>query len=1006
MKHLFRIILTVIAAIVAVSCMDEIENPQSPDQQEGELVEMTFKASFADTKTTLVDGVNVWWMPGDKIAVSGAADPFVSTLTQMQPKAEFVGETVQSQKYFAIYPHSALKSFDENTAVVSLSLIQKPELNTFPNEFNLSAASLFYCSDLSFTFHNMLGYVKFTIDESIDNVCAVKLKSNSTYTWGKELTVNFATSIPFISHISSEPCNSILQSEEPFQPGTYYIALLPGSYYDGMSFIFVDEEGKEAVLTIKGEASVNAGEIKNIGTISDLKFEDSPEMREAKQKEALVSIYNAAGGDGWVNKENWCSDMPLEQWQGVTVENGAVTGLWLMGNNMTGSLSSEIGKLTELQQLRLSGNKLSGEIPSELWSLSKLVFLDLSDNNLSGVIPSSIGNMTELIGLNLARMDLSGSIPEEICNCHKLSTLILDSSNLSGMIPSGIGSLSNLTWLDLSRNELVGGIPESISRIMTDDLEFLVLNYNKLTGTVPLSVQNNSRFNDFWTTITYQEGDTPLDFDEVQLNAPSFNIRDINGQTHSISDIYADNVYTLLLGWSPYCAYSLLYLDDLKKWYEDYKEYGFEVVAWNAGTPFPEDVKPVIDQYGIEWINFQPEQLEGEYNYLDNFTVPFYPFVTVVDNKGKIVLNPIMDDRSNVLTMLKETFGDTRYTSEDYSRDGFVDVLQLKEGVPGGIDIVLMGDGYSDRLIDDGTYQSDINKVMEAFFSVEPYKSHRKYFNVYSVDVVSANEVFEDGSSTALESYFGDGTLVGGNDSKCLEYARKAIGDDRMDEALILVAVNSNRYAGTCYMYSSSDPESGDYGSGVSVSYFPSVSDKSLLENFVHHEAGGHGFAKLGDEYCYDENPEISADMVSSYRLQEPYGWWRNVDFTSDYTKVKWYRFIEDSRYADEGVGLFQGALTYMRGAYRPTEDSIMNSGNGCFNAPSREAIYYRLHKLAYGPEWEYDYDKFVEYDAVNRATASQTVSVQKRRANYVEKTYEPTHPPVVINGSWRDAVK
>ncbi len=44
-----------------------------------------------------------------------------------------------------------------------------------------------------------------------------------------------------------------------------------------------------------------------------------------------------------------------------------------------------------------------------------------------------------------------------------------------------------------------------------------------------------------------------------------------------------------------------------------------------------------------------------------------------------------------------------------------------------------------------------------------------------------------------------------------------------------------------------------------------------------------------------------------------------------------------------------------------------MKNNKGGFNAPSREAIWYRIHKLAYGDEWEYDYEDFVEYDEVNR---------------------------------------
>ena len=78
-----------------------------------------------------------------------------------------------------------------------------------------------------------------------------------------------------------------------------------------------------------------------------------------------------------------------------------------------------------------------------------------------------------------------------------------------------------------------------------------------------------------------------------------------------------------------------------------------------------------------------------------------------------------------------------------------------------------------------------------------------------------------------------------------------------------------------------------------------------------------------------------------------------------------------------------------------------MRYNTGGFNAPSREAIYYRIHKLAYGTDWVYNYEEFVEWDARNRKVAA-AVSVPYRRE--MPKEYKPTHPPVVVNKSWRDA--
>lgn len=129
----------------------------------------------------------------------------------------------------------------------------------------------------------------------------------------------------------------------------------------------------------------------------------------------------------------------------------------------------------------------------------------------------------------------------------------------------------------------------------------------------------------------------------------------------------------------------------------------------------------------------------------------------------------------------------------------------------------------------------------------------------------------------------------------------------------------------------------------------------------LYHEACGHSFAKLADEYAYEDMGTAPSDYVSQIKEQQTnWGWWKNVDFTSNPLETRWSHFINDTRYANEGLGAYEGGLTYWNGVWRPTENSIMNTNTGGFNAPSREAIYYRIHKLAYGDSWEYGYEEFV----------------------------------------------
>ena len=250
----------------------------------------------------------------------------------------------------------------------------------------------------------------------------------------------------------------------------------------------------------------------------------------------------------------------------------------------------------------------------------------------------------------------------------------------------------------------------------------------------------------------------------------------------------------------------------------------------------------------------------------------------------------------------------------------------------------------------------------------------------------------------ALGTSFGEGTKINGDRAKCLEYARFAVPGDRMGNVLVMVALNSNTYAGTCYMYGDSE-STGDWAEGYAVAFFPLGFKPGMLEGLVHHEAGGHGFAKLEDEYFSEENGTIPNNRVSAIRSASRQGWYRNVDLTSDPSEVKWSRFLIDARYAGEGLGVFEGGATYAHGVYRPTETSIMDDNYGSYNAPSRYAIWYRIHKLAYGASWNGSYEDFVSWDVKNLGKASYAPGKKS------SDSLPPLARPVVIEKSWREVL-
>ena len=119
-----------------------------------------------------------------------------------------------------------------------------------------------------------------------------------------------------------------------------------------------------------------------------------------------------------------------------------------------------------------------------------LTDLSLRGNQLTGSIPSEIGNLTKLIYLVLRNNLLTGSIPQEIGNLTDLSSLSLNINQLTGTIPTEIGNLSNLTWLELNNNQLTGEIPESICDLNIDWNNNFYISNNQLCPPYPSCIEN------------------------------------------------------------------------------------------------------------------------------------------------------------------------------------------------------------------------------------------------------------------------------------------------------------------------------------------------------------------------------------------------------------------------------------------------------------------------------------------------------------------------------------
>ncbi len=199
--------------------------------------------------------------------------------------------------------------------------------------------------------------------------------------------------------------------------------------------------------------------------------------------DALVALYNSAGGAAWNDNFNWTMGTDLSTWFGVTVTGGRVTRIELPANNMIGTIPTEIGDLALLEVLDLDSNLLNGSIPTSIGNLTSLTGLALGNNDLTGGIPVEIGTLTSLDNLYLHNNPLGGSLPTQIGNLTVLTTLQISGSSITGALPDEIGNLTELRYLNIDNNQFAGPFPTTAGNLI--NLIELTASNNLFNGSIP-----------------------------------------------------------------------------------------------------------------------------------------------------------------------------------------------------------------------------------------------------------------------------------------------------------------------------------------------------------------------------------------------------------------------------------------------------------------------------------------------------------------------------------------
>ena len=471
-------------ALSVVSCSnDDFEGTNSTD---GQLVDMTFvsaglespsnaeditPSNQAKTRTVLgSNGTTVTWQANDKIGIGFKGyqpKNYPFTTPTAGSDVHFWGQApnVNNVAYFMMYPYQqdAKISANSNTQAIyqyNFPKAQNAIAGTFDPKANVSVG-IIPQRGKPFVAYNIGGLLRFSL-RGTSNVKQVKLLSvgqenlagnlKSTITFANDGKISAAKN----EFSAASPVVSLTPASGTFEEGkAYYIALPEQKLSQGLTLVFIMQDGKAILKKVKQEVNIQRAKVYNLGemTLDPTKAKDfilkNQGLIEAvavkvsglvRTADGHLDIYTADNLEKILsykgilevnNKDNFTSIDELQYYRNVT-------GLNLNGNkNLAGNLDlSKYKQLTENVTITGSPN------------VSKV---DLTGLDVQNIDIHSMNGMKEVImkdnnNLKVAKLYSNGKLGDvDASNLPELTTLwTFGSSSLKNINTTNTPKLKEL----------------------------------------------------------------------------------------------------------------------------------------------------------------------------------------------------------------------------------------------------------------------------------------------------------------------------------------------------------------------------------------------------------------------------------------------------------------------------------------------------------------------------------------------------------------------------------
>ena len=1001
--NIFTNILVLSSMAVSVACNETEERGSEARTINAVIVQQP------DTRTSLngpdANGVyKTVWSPGDQIMVFSGdlACRYILKSGENTNKGVFEGYG-NSEDLVAVYPLSIGISRTGATIEVGLPEVQEYVSGNIP----LGAYPMLgIYGDETFSFRNLCSVLKVPMfgDATVKSITFTPNNAGVKASGKAVINVN---STQLEMDDNSKPsvkldCPDVKLSAQP----TDFHFVVPAQIYPGGFTLTIATDKGDVVKTLKSDITLDRSVLYPIEAFEcKIDSKENIIFEDANFKAYLVANFDT-DGDGEISKEEalaitkiivgtkdieslagiehmanltelrcegpWSIFEPEEDPEGKlksldVSKNVNLTILYCGFNQLT---SLDVTNNPKIEQLRCAGNNLNS---LDVSKNTELIEFEAYNNRLSSI---DVSNNPKLYYIDLTNNQIKSI---DVSKNLKLGRITCSDNKLTSI---DVTNNQKLTELNISGNSIV-----EIDLGNNPELNYLYCEKNKISE---LELSNNKklkRLNVNDNNLTSLTVNCCPEIKRLKANNNLIKEMDISELT-SLFDFYCSGnpLETLYVFDGQIDALFEKEIPSTTKIVVKGTEPGEDEVFTVTPTLFDidgyeQDITMTVTANISYSIDSQPEWISKKSDNSGVYTFTVSANTTSSSRSGEIIFKNV--NNSFLTVTVKQ--GIQTYTSSDYSQDG--QVTKIHSATVGkGIDVVFVGDAFADK--DQDLFNKYVKLGKEAFFTEEPFKSTKDRFNIYRIGSVSKNGIItQEGGDTKFSAQFGQGTNISGDDKAVFSFVQEKIPSVDLTKTIIFVIINKAKYAGTCWMYTNN----------MAICYVPLCRDETDYAQTLRHEGCGHGFGKLADEYFYDSMGRIPDDKVSELKKWKgfAYGFYENVDLTSDPNTILWSKFISDSRYSGK-VGVYEGGYTYPYGVYRPTDNSIMRYNTGGFNAPSREAIYKKIMKFSEGNAWTYDYETFVAFDAPARSAeavtraAAQCAAVDK--ANFI-----PLAPPVMV---------